>query len=496
VTYYAHWTIKTYTVTFKDYNGATLVTRTVNHGAAATAPANPTRTGYSFTGWNMAFTNVTANLTVTAQYKANTYTVTFKDYNGTTLVTRTVNHGAAASAPAAPARTGYTFTGWDKAFTNVTASLTVTAQYTINTYTVTFNPSGGSVTPATVAKTYNSALGTLPVPTRSGYVFDGWYTAASGGTKIATTTKVTANVIYYAHWAADNLNGAVVSISTALSRSRVLDIPGMSTQQGVRPALWDSAYTPNQRFKMSSAGNGYYFIKNVRSNLYLDLSGSRATNNNTVVQWAYHGGDNQKWKFVLNANGSYTIVSKVNESFCLDLPASSSAKSTQIALYKMGTGQKNQQFYLDAQSSSSLNGIHTLASAALSNRLIDIKASSLQDGASALLWTKTGNSNQSFRFTYNANTGYYSITAIHSGKVFDVTGPGASQGSEVIQWTSHGGYNQQWYIAPAANNTYAIYSASSGMTLDVKGGVSATSSPGGPVIIWPYHGGANQRWVL
>ena len=126
------YSANTYTVTFKDWNGTVLKTQQVQYGGAATAPANPTRTGYTFTGWDKAFNNVTANLVVTAQYSINTYTVTFKDWNGTVLKTQQVQYGGAATAPANPTRTGYTFTGWDKAFTNVTANLVVTAQYVQN----------------------------------------------------------------------------------------------------------------------------------------------------------------------------------------------------------------------------------------------------------------------------------------------------------------------------------------------------------------------------
>ena len=64
-------TVTKHTVTFKDWNGSVLKTQSVFHGGAATAPANPTRTGYTFTGWDKAFTNVTANLVVTAQYVQN-----------------------------------------------------------------------------------------------------------------------------------------------------------------------------------------------------------------------------------------------------------------------------------------------------------------------------------------------------------------------------------------------------------------------------------------
>ena len=186
----AQYSINTYTVTFKDWNGTVLKTQQVQYGGAATAPANPTRTGYTFTGWDKAFTNVTADLVVTAQYSANTYTVTFKDWNGTVLKTQQVQYGGAATAPANPTRTGYTFTGWDKAFTNVTANLVVTAQYSINTYTVTFKDWNGTVL-KTQQVQYGGAATAPANPTRTGYTFTGWDKAF---------TNVTANLVVTAQY--------------------------------------------------------------------------------------------------------------------------------------------------------------------------------------------------------------------------------------------------------------------------------------------------------
>ena len=129
VTYEEASQVKTYTVTFKDWDGSVLKTQTVEEGSSATAPSDPTRNGYDFTGWDTNFNNITSNLNVTAQYSIKSYTVTFKDWNGTTLKTETVNHGSNATAPSNPTREGYEFTGWDVSFNNVTSNLIVTAQY-------------------------------------------------------------------------------------------------------------------------------------------------------------------------------------------------------------------------------------------------------------------------------------------------------------------------------------------------------------------------------
>ena len=122
----------TYTVTFVDWNGTVLKTQTIEEGSSATAPTNPTRDGYEFTGWDKDFSNITANVTITAQYSIKTYTVTFKDDDGTTLKTQTVNHGSNATAPSNPSKEGYTFIGWNVSFDNITSDLTVTAQYIKN----------------------------------------------------------------------------------------------------------------------------------------------------------------------------------------------------------------------------------------------------------------------------------------------------------------------------------------------------------------------------
>ena len=124
----------TYTVTFVDWDGTELKKETVEAGQAATAPAEPSREGYTFKGWDVDFTNVTADLTVTAQYEQiivvpTIYTVTFVDWDGTILKRDFVIAGQDAIAPAAPSHVGYIFIGWDKPFNEVFSDLTVTALY-------------------------------------------------------------------------------------------------------------------------------------------------------------------------------------------------------------------------------------------------------------------------------------------------------------------------------------------------------------------------------
>lgn len=125
-------------------------------------------------------------------------------------ITDTYQKDSRITKPTNPTRTGYTFKGWHDGTAIVTPattmpdhSLTYTAQWTANTITITWNANGGSVSPTTSTYTYDGATVELPTPTRTGYTFNGWYTAATGGTQITevgTTNKPTEDVTYYAHW--------------------------------------------------------------------------------------------------------------------------------------------------------------------------------------------------------------------------------------------------------------------------------------------------------
>ena len=116
-------------VEFVDWDGTILATMKVPDGEAATAPADPTREGYTFIGWDKDFSSVIEDMTVTAQYQINRYGVHFYDWDDTLLKTDSVEYLSAATAPADPTREGYTFLGWDKDFSNITADLDVYAQY-------------------------------------------------------------------------------------------------------------------------------------------------------------------------------------------------------------------------------------------------------------------------------------------------------------------------------------------------------------------------------
>ena len=171
----AQYAIKNYTVIFEDYDGTELKVEIVAHGADATAPEAPHREGYDFVGWDRDFSNVTSPVVVKALYEISAYSVVFEDYDGTKLKTETVQHGAAATAPEEPTRWSYDFVGWDTDYTSVTSDLVIKAQYEVKTYTVVFEDHDG--TELKVETVQHGKVATAPeVPEREGYNFVGWST--------------------------------------------------------------------------------------------------------------------------------------------------------------------------------------------------------------------------------------------------------------------------------------------------------------------------------
>lgn len=132
------------------------------------------------------------------------YSVTFLDWDGSVLSQQTVEPGAAAVAPADPSREGYTFLGWSDKVDAVTRNLTVTARYSKDSVTVTFSVGAGAGAPAAITLENGAALEVAPTeePTRDGYEFTGWYTDPRGKNPYKFGTAVTGDMILYAGWEA------------------------------------------------------------------------------------------------------------------------------------------------------------------------------------------------------------------------------------------------------------------------------------------------------
>ena len=288
--------------------------------------SNPTKTGYTFLGWtgsngDTPQKTVTINKDSTgdrsyiANWKANTYSVVFNSNGGSgTMPNQVHTYGSSlALSQNKFTKTGYTFAGWNtqangsgtsytngQSVKNLTASngatVTLYAQWKVNNYTLTFNPNGGSVSPTSKSVAYGSQYGTLPTPTRTGYTFTGWFTAASGGTKVSTTTTMGAgNATIYAQWTPTNytitynLNGGTNPSGVATSyniTSSTITLP-TPNRSGYTFAGWytNSSFTGSAVTSIAkgSTGNKVFYAKWTPANYTIsyNLNGGSVSGNPT-----------------------------------------------------------------------------------------------------------------------------------------------------------------------------------------------------------------------
>ncbi|GHV25247.1 hypothetical protein AGMMS4952_02530 [Spirochaetia bacterium] len=354
---YAQWVANvpgTYIVTFNNNGGDTQADpqyKTVISPETTidALPGQPTRAGYTFTGWfttatgGTAFTEITtvsANIIVYAKWQLNvpgTYTVTFNNNGGNTQASpqsKTVTGSGSTidSLPGQPTKTGYTFVEWNTsaagtgtAFTEITtvsADIIVYAKWQMNspgTYTVTFNKNGGDTEASPQTKTVTgsgSTIDSLPgQPTRTGYTFVEWNTATAGtGTAFTASTPVSVDIIVYAKWQMNspgtytvtfNKNGGDTEASPQTktvtgSGSTIDSLPGQPTRTGYTFVEWNTA----------AAGTGTAFTAStpVSVDIIVYAKWQENVSGTYTVTFNKNGGDTEASPQTITVTGSGSTI--------------------------------------------------------------------------------------------------------------------------------------------------------------------------------------------
>lgn len=328
--------LKSYTVTW-NANGGTVSPASVSktHGSTLGTLPTPTRAAtaeysYTFAGWFTAAsggtqisstTTVTENVTYYAHWTATkrSYTATFNGNGGSTPSPSSITkeYNAALGTLPTCSRTGYTFLGWYTASsggtkisttTVVTKDITYYAQWSINSYTLTFNPNGGTVTPTSKDLEYNSAYGTLPTPTRASdaqytYTFAGWYTAATGGTQVTAATKMAAkDTTVYAHWTSNTRSYTISYQTTYGTLNRTSQSVAYNSKGSCTLTM------PDNTAEFTYTFVGWYTAANgggtkVGSELTLETPAIKGT----VTYYAYVTRSTKSYTHTFNANGGGTV---------------------------------------------------------------------------------------------------------------------------------------------------------------------------------------------
>lgn len=304
LTLYAHWTPGTYTITL-DANGGSCETAAITgtvDASIGTLP-KPTKDYCIFKGWfkengeavsDGYVQSTTESFTLTARWEWMTYTMEFNANGGimTSDVSRinTFQVNTPCGELLVATREYYTFDGWYTAATGGTqvkagykhpntSTIMLYAHWTRNTCTITFNANGGSCSTASKPMNCGDAIGTLPTPTRTHYSFDGWYTAASGGNRISTSTVFTSATTLYAHWTVNQYTYTIRYVSsngTVLKAEETMK-KAYGSKATITPPTFAGYNTPSaQTVSWDTASKTVTFTYSPSSVAYSSFSGYRS----------------------------------------------------------------------------------------------------------------------------------------------------------------------------------------------------------------------------
>lgn len=317
----------------------------LSSGASATATVRATRSGYG--------DSASATRTGSALPQ---YSITWNPNGGTFSNGSSSNEidtgisGTTTSPSSTPTRSGFTFLYWRDTISgdftyqvnsggtwtigaSGTTNVTFYARWSVNQYTVTYNANGGSVSPASATVNAGSSV-TLPTPSRSGYTFNGWYTASSGGSFVGSAGSSytpSSSITIYAQWAIVqytvtwNANGGSVSPSSNTVNAGSSVTAPTPTRSGFNFVRWTN--TPS----------GDYF--------YTVLAGGSFTPPSSITMYARWTSAGTPPATPTNGGGSYSQGTNY---------------ITNATFTRSGTGTTPITYYWSAEASTSSSGPWTL----------------------------------------------------------------------------------------------------------------------------------------
>ena len=308
----------------ESWSGTTVHTKTGSFtvtGLSNTTTSISTALRVTKDGGTSGTLNKTSGTSLTIPQNTS-YSVTYNANGGSGAPTaQTKWNGVALTlSTTKPTATGYTFKNWNTkadgtgtsyssgASYTTNAALALYARWTANSYTVTFNANGGTTPTASKSVTYKNTYGTLPTPTRTGHSFAGWFTTASGGSQVTTSTTVTTASAHtlYAHWNANTYSveyNANNGSGTMSNSSHTYDVAkALTSNSFTRTGYTFKGWSTSSTATTATYANGAS-VKNLTS-----------TNGATVNLYAVWQANTYAIKYNVNAPSGATATGSMSNS--------------------------------------------------------------------------------------------------------------------------------------------------------------------------------------
>jgi len=282
-----------------------------------------------------------------------------------------------------------------------------------------------------------------------------------------------------------NLPDGTYTLGARENRGYKVGIEAGSTADAAPAKLYLNDSSRGQKFVLKKDGDDSYTLRNVNSNLYLEVRYGGANGEYLATQCGYTGTDAQRWIIRSKGDGSYSLQNKQTGKF-LDLRNGEIYHDNTIQTW-VGDGTLAQQWYIDPVDTLP-DGTYTVRSASNASFGWDIAGNSNDNDANLQLWS----SEHKFVITHGSD-GYYTIRALNSGRYLDVYCGLADMGTNIIQFDHTGGDNQKWLAIPNPNGTYSFVSKCNGLYIDLENGNVAD---GTNIRCWGGNNSDAQAWIM
>ncbi|MFD1613983.1 RICIN domain-containing protein [Gelatiniphilus marinus] len=311
-----------------------------------------------------------------------------------------------------------------------------------------------------------------------------------------TTFKIIVTLIFIivTHKTKAQKNGEVYYIKSALGT--YLDIKEANPSPRTPVWMWNKNGSSGQKWKLTSAGNGYFYIQSDLGT-YLDIKEGKRGLRAMVWTWTLNKGNGQKWRFEPDGNGFYYICSALGNY--LDIRGANPYTRAQVWMWsKNGSlGQKWKLISTGKHKPQIKNefikqGDYFIKSA-LGHRYLDVKETNSKTRAKVWMWFFSGGSGQKWLITPTGDNDNSYYIKSHLGTYLDIRGANASPRSEVLTWYKNESSGQKWYFEKANVKGKYYIKSKLGTYLDAK---EANSKEGTIVWMWSLNKGKGQQWEL
>lgn len=287
----------------------------------------------------------------------------------------------------------------------------------------------------------------------------------------------------------------VYAIQSGLNKNYVLDVAGGSKANGANVQIYGWNETDAQKWTFKSDADGYYTITSKVSGKALDVSGGSKKNGANVQTWASNGTAAQKWLITKDGAG-YRIESALKTGFVLDVQYGSAQNGTNVWMYT-SNGTAAQVFYIfdftpkiEPSTATLADGVYTVKTSLGSGKVLEVAGGSIATGGNVRQYS--GNDSYGQRFYVESDgAGFYRLFNLGSGLALDIAGGNTKSGANVQQWTWNGTDAQLWSLQANSDGTITVSSKLSGLVLDISGGSTAN---GANLQMWTPNGTKSQKF--